>query len=274
MLIEPGKDSPRPSSEGQNPNALDETILLHWNDLDTFERVLGSEGHDIAAVIMEPVMFNAEAIEPAAGYLEGVRAACTLHGVVLIFDEVITGFRLALGGAVEYYGVQPDLATYGKALAGGWPVAALAGRAEVMDVLSDGRVNHSGTFNGSVMAAAATIATLSMLRDEPPYERIAAYGRALMTGLDDLSKNVGFPLVVQGLPVAFHVSPSGVARSSLGTLELHHALASAGVWVTTRGIWYVSATHRKAELDLTLESADAAVRALGSERGRLEELRV
>jgi glutamate-1-semialdehyde 2,1-aminomutase len=191
--------------------------------------------------------------------------------VVLIFDEVITGFRLALGGAVEYYGIEPDLATYGKALAGGWPVAAFAGRSDVMDVLSDGRVNHSGTFNASIMAAAAIVATLSLLRDDPPYERIGEYGRALMAGLDELGKNVGFPLVVQGLPPAFHAAPADTAN---GTYELHEALAAAGIWATTRGIWYVSATHGEAELSETLECAAVALRSLGSKRERLEELRV
>ena len=276
VLLAPDAEDLRPGSLGQSPSALSDSILLRWNDLAALERVLDAEGSDIAAVIMEPVMFNAEAIEPVDGYLEGVRAACTRHGVVLIFDEVITGFRLALGGAVEYYGVEPDLATYGKALAGGWPVAAFAGRAEVMDVLIDGRVNHSGTFNGSVMASAAIVATLSLLRADPPYERIAAYGRALMAKLDDLGQQTGVPLLVQGLPVAFHVAPNAAAGAdeSLGTLELHRALADNGVWVTTRGIWYVSGTHGQPELDETTERAGRALRALASTHERLEELSV
>jgi glutamate-1-semialdehyde 2,1-aminomutase len=134
----------RPGSLGQSQNTLDDVILLPWDDIDALEGEMARRSGEVAAVIMEPVMFNAGARLPSENYLQQVREACSRFGAVFIFDEVITGFRLALGGAAEYFGVTPDLAVYGKALAGGWPVAALVGRADLMDLIGQG-VNHSGT---------------------------------------------------------------------------------------------------------------------------------
>src|SRR5690606_18289250 len=150
------------------------------------------------AVIMEPVMVNTGGIEPLPGYLQRVRELCDRHGVVLIFDEVITGFRLARGGAAEQYGVTPDLAVYGKAIGGGWPVAAVAGRAELMDLYGTGRVTHAGTFNGSLMAAAAVAATQRLLVEDPPYDRVAEYGSALMKGILAVADTHDVPLQVHG----------------------------------------------------------------------------
>jgi glutamate-1-semialdehyde 2,1-aminomutase len=220
-------------------------------------------------VIMEPVMINAGVIAPLPGYLDRVRAACTAHGVVLIFDEIISGFRLALGGAVQRFGVTPDLATYGKAMAGGWPVAALAGRADLMDRFGTGEVNHSGTFNGSVMATAAIDATIRQLRDDPPYQRITEHGAALMAGLRELGERHGLPLRVAGLPMAFHVSFGDADVTDYRTLQrldlaryegLAAALVDHGIWVTGRGVWYVSDSHGAAELDAALTRFDQTLR--------------
>ena len=132
---------------------------------------------------MEPIMINAGVIEPLPGYLERVRQLCNEHRIVLIFDEVISGFRVNLGRCSSGYdGVVPNLATYGKAMAGGWPVSALAGDAGLMAKFGTGEVNHSGTFNSSVMAMAATVATLGVLLDEPPYPKVREHGLALMEG--------------------------------------------------------------------------------------------
>jgi len=257
------------ASEGQMTHHLDDSVMLPWNDLEAVERTLGGSD-DIAAVIMEPVMLNAGSIEPRPGYLEGVRAACDTHRVVLIFDEVISGFRVAPGGAAERYGVSPDLATYGKAMAGGWPVSALAGPAEMMGRFGTGKVNHSGTFNASVMACAATVATLRRLTDDPPYERIASRGRRLMDGLSRLADGHGLDLNVQGLPMSFHAGfgdgPVTDYRS-LGHLDagrydrFTRTLIDHGVWVAGRGIWYLSAAHEEADIDATLERVEAAMKA-------------
>jgi glutamate-1-semialdehyde 2,1-aminomutase len=267
-------------SAGQLTSALEATLLTRWNDLPSFEALLDAHGHEVAAVLMEPVMLNSGSFEPGPGFLQGVRHACDERGIVLVFDEVITGFRVALGGAAERYGILPDLATYGKAMAGGWPVAAFAGRAELMSLLSDGRVNHSGTFNGSVMASAAVVATLSILKDEPPYEAITAYGLRLMEDLSALADGLGVPLRVAGLPMAFTVSlgpgaaavaPGGTQSRAARANALHQALAEAGIWTTTRGLWFVSSAHGELEYQATLERAERALAGLAAaplEEGR------
>lgn len=255
-----------PASRGQPSEMLQDLFVVPWNDAAEIETLLDEHGDEIACVIMEPVLLNRGAEEAIPGYLQTVRQKCTDHGVLLVFDEVITGFRLAPGGAVERYGVTPDIATYGKAIAGGWPVAAFAGRADVVDLLQED-VNHSGTFNGSVMAAAAVVATLSLLRDQPPYESIAVYGQRLMEGLRELARREGIPLEVTGLPTAFNLallSGNGAKADDAASLVLHRALAQAGVWTTTRGLWFVSSVHGDRELEATLDRTAIAFQSLAS----------
>lgn len=262
VLVAPGDDGVwGTASAGQLASHLDDFIVLPWNDAEAVAEALRLHGDRVAAVIMEPVMINAGVIEPRPGYLERVRELCTAAGAVLIFDEVLSGFRLGLGGAAGHYGVTPDLATYAKALAGGWPASALAGRADLMERFGTGEVNHSGTFNGSVVATAAIKASVESLRDDPPYTAIAEHGTALMEGIRELGLAHGLPLRVAGLPAAFHVS-FGEAEvtdyRSLQQLDLarYERLASAlidhGIWIAPRGVWYVSASHGPSELDAAL----------------------
>lgn len=255
-----------PASVGQLASHLDDFIVLPWNDVEVLAAALQRE--DVAAVLMEPIMINAGVIEPKPGYLEGVRQLCTAHGAVLIFDEVISGFRLAPGGASQRFGVAPDLATYGKAMAGGWPVSALAGRAELMQRFGTGEVNHSGTFNSSVMATAATVATLTSLREDPPYPRVQEHGQALIDGIRALGVSHGVPLHVQGVPAAFHVSFGEQDATDFRTLQqldlarysrLAGALVEHGIWVAGRGVWYVSAAHGPDELDAALSRFDKSL---------------
>lgn len=259
--------SPVPATAGQPASALAGTMLVPWNDAAALRELLARHGAEVAALIMEPAMFNSGAFAPRPGYLAEVRALCDEHGVVLIFDEVITGFRLSLGGAAERFGVTPDLATYGKAMAGGWPVAAFAGRAELMDLLGDGTINHAGTFNASVMACAAVVATLAVLEADPPYERIEAYGAELQAALAQAADRSGVPIEIEGLPVAFTVA-LGAGAPGDGA-ALHRALADAGLWTTGRGLWFVSDAHRDAELRDTVERFERALAALAhsGERG-------
>ena len=258
-----------PASAGQPPEALADSIILRWNDLDAV-RAAFEEGV-VAAVLMEPMMINAGAIEPRPGYLAAVRELCDRYGALLIFDEVITGFRLGPGGAAERFGVVPDLATYGKALAGGWPVGALAGKAEFMERFGTGEVNHSGTFNANVMGTAAVAETLRFLAEEPPYAEIDRIGLRLMDGLAAVSHQVGAPLRIQGMPMVFHASFGEETvwdYRDLQRLDLDRyrklvlRLVEAGVWVAARGVWYISAAHGDREVDITLERADRALRAL------------
>ncbi|MEX2563456.1 MAG: aspartate aminotransferase family protein [Nitriliruptoraceae bacterium] len=263
---------PIAASPGQMESHLDDFYTLPWNDLGALEQLLADKSDDIAAIITEPFMCNTGAVSPQPGYLEGMRTLCDKYGIVLIFDEVITGFRFALGGASERFGVTPDLATYGKAMAGGWPVAALAGKAELMQMFAEG-VNHSGTFNASVMACAAVAETLKVLRDDPPYERVEAHGTALMAGLRELATKHDLPLRVQGVGMAFHASfgHNEVVHNfrDLQSLDLDRyntlsrKLMDNGVWVAGRGIWYVSAAHGDKELNAALERVDATLTAGG-----------
>ncbi|MFC7406832.1 aspartate aminotransferase family protein [Georgenia alba] len=259
-----------PASAGQVGDYLEDTVITPWNDLDAVRQRLAADD-DIAAIVTEPVMLNAGAIEPCAGYLEGLRGLADEFGVVLIFDEVITGFRVALGGAAQRYGVTPDLAVYGKAVAAGWPVSLLAGRADLMERFGTGEVNHSGTFNASVMAAAAVRSATATLRDTDPYDHIEKHGQQLMEVIRDASNRHRLGLHVQGLGMAFHTSfgPEapitdyrGVARTDGAKYgRLARFLIEHGVWVAERGVWYVSAAHGDQDLHDAESRIDAAFRA-------------
>lgn len=255
------------ASAGQVASHLDDFTVLPWNDADALATVLQRDGERIAAVIMEPVMINSGVIEPETGYLERVRRMCSRHGVVLIFDEVISGFRVGPGGAARRYGVTPDLALYGKALGGGYPVSALAGRSDLLNRIGTGEVNHSGTFNAWAPGMAAVIATLEHVRDDPPYTSIMAHGGKLMDGIREIGESFGESLRVEGLPVAFHVSFGDVNVTdyrSLRQLDLNRyaSLASVlvehGLWVARRGVWFVSEAHGSAELDDALTRFEMA----------------
>jgi len=275
VLVATEKGQSRPASAGQPPDALSAAVTLPWNDLTALDDAFVAHEGEIAAVLMEPMMLNAGAILPAPGYLEGVRELCDRTGTVLVFDEVVTGFRLSLGGAAERFGVRPDLAVYGKALAAGWPAAALAGRADLLERIGSREVNHSGTFNGNVMSMAAVVTTLNLLADEPPYTRIEELGSMLMQNLRALSADATAELRIQGLPVAFHTSfplanSDAVQIGSFRDLsatddaryrDLATALAAAGVWVAARGVWYLSAAHTADDIQVTLERAKTALAA-------------
>lgn len=259
-----------PASAGQLASHLDDVIVLPWNDTDAVATALEAHDDEVAAILTEPYMCNSGAVAPRPGYLQDLRDLCDRTGAVLIFDEVITGFRLAYGGAAERYGVTPDLATYGKAMAGGWPVAALAGRGELMDRFADD-VTHAGTFNASVAACAAVVATLAALREAPPYADVEAHGLAVMAGLRELAARHDVPLRTQGLGMAFHVSfgPQEPVHDARGLWRLDldryaafaRRLAEHGVWVADRGIWYVSAVHGQDELTAVLERVRVAMEA-------------
>jgi glutamate-1-semialdehyde 2,1-aminomutase len=262
-----------PASLGQPAAALSDVLVLEWNDAAAFERLMAARGHQVAAVIMEPVMLNAGVIVPAPGYLEAVRQICAQRGAVLIFDETISGFRVALGGAAERYGVHPDLAVYGKAMAAGWPCAAIAGRRDLFAGVATGAVTHAGTFNGNTIATAAVLASIDELASGEVYEQIGKVGTALMQSLSECAEASGLGLHLQGLPMAFHASfaPAGqgpvtryrdLARGDPDRYaRLADALMAERVWVARRGIWYVSAAHTEADVAETLDRAGRAFSA-------------
>ena len=194
-----------PGIPGLDPHAGDavDVIVVERSRLGSRS---GCAVGDVAGVIMEPVMCNQNAILPDPGYLEGVRRICTETGTVLIFDEVITGFRVAPGGAQALLGVTPDLTVFGKAIANGLPVAAIVGKAEIMDLMVTRRVMHGGTYNAHPLGMAATVATLKALADGSVHARIAVQGKRLMEGFQRILDERQVTARVQGLPQIFHVT--------------------------------------------------------------------
>ncbi|HEX4813096.1 MAG TPA: glutamate-1-semialdehyde 2,1-aminomutase [Nonomuraea sp.] len=255
-----------PGTAGQQLGFAEDLVVAPWNDLDALERLLDDQ---VAAVIAEPVLCNTGSILPDPGFLEGVRDLCDRNGSLLIFDEIITGFRLAPGGAQEYLGITPDLSVFGKAMAGGMQVSALAGRAEVMDHISDGRVAHAGTFNSHPVAMAAADAALRILdeqRDEV-YDGLFRRGLALMEGIREVAAKAGVPLLVDGPGPVFQTyftdGPVRDYRDFAATdrarmLRLHAALLDRGVNMVPRGLWFLSAAHTDDDIEATVAAfADA-----------------
>jgi glutamate-1-semialdehyde 2,1-aminomutase len=187
------------------PEAVGRTIIpARYNEMGVLRRIFEREGHDIAAIIVEPIMGNAQAILPRAGFHQEVRALTREFGSLLIYDEVKTGFRIARGGAAEFFGVTPDLATYAKAIGNGYPAACFAGSDEVMSVLPD-KVSHGGTYAGNRVAAAAAVATLKILRDTDALATVAAVGAAIQGELREVLNTRGLPYVFTGHPTMFGI---------------------------------------------------------------------
>lgn len=265
---------PVPGTRGQQLSSAGDLVLAPWNDLAALGNLLEIHGAEVAAVIMEPLLCNTGAITPDPGYLVGARELCDRHGCLLIFDEVITGFRLAAGGAQEYFGVTPDLAVFGKAMAGGMPVSALAGRAEVMDFISTGKVAHAGTFNSHPVALAAAQATLQVLDEQRDdiYPRLFDLGGALMAGIRDAAAKAGVPMLVDGPGPVFQTYLTGTGRvrdyRDFATTDrekmgrLHGLLLNRGVNIVPRGLWFLSAAHTAEDVDRTIAAVAGALKEL------------
>jgi glutamate-1-semialdehyde 2,1-aminomutase len=263
-----------PLSKGQSHSILNDLVIQPWNNLELLTRTLERREDEIAGVIMEPVGCNTCVIPPRPGYLEGVRELCSRLGIVLIFDEVITGFRLALGGAQERFGVTPDLATYAKAIANGFPLAMVAGKTEIMEQVTQGVV-HGGTYNGGVPVMAAALATLEALEadNRAAYARMEAVGEQLMGGLRAAAERADQPFLVQGYGAVFHTSFTNqraihdyrdYARHTDQPRLLRFVgnLMDEGVRVTSRGTWMTCAAHTDVDVDRTVAAAERAMRRL------------
>ncbi len=260
---------------GQIDSALADVIVLPWNDLELFGEVIADHADEIAGVVMEPILCNTGAIRPRPGYLEGVRELTARHGIVLIFDEVITGFRVALDGAQGLLGVTPDLAVFAKAVAAGFPLAVLAGKREIMELLDTRKVMHGGTYNSNVAAVAAGLATLKELTrdDGAGFEAMHARGAHLMQGLSALSDRHGQNMRVGGFGSVFHPAFAdgddfGDYRSFMTSdtqkrTRFNSFLHEEGVRVTARGTWFLSLAHSDRDVDQSLAAADRAFRRLG-----------
>jgi len=260
-------------TEGRDPAAFEQSFKLPWNDIEALESALRKYGEEVALIHMEPILCNGGCCPPRPGYLERVRELCDEYGIVLCFDEVITGFRVGLGGAQGLLGVTPDLATFGKAIAGGLPFAALAGKDEIMGLLEDCRVVGAGTFNGYPLGVAGALATLRILeRDNGAfYPRLAAIQLRLMQGLHDVGKERGLPLLIQGPTGVFFCQfiDKEIAYSTRDLATADHArqekfrqgLFENGIIIMVRGRWYISGSHTDEDVDRSLEAANRAMAA-------------
>lgn len=271
-----------PGTGGQSQISLQEIILLPWNDREALEKTLREQAEEIAAVITEPVMCNNGCIIPQAGYLERMRELTEELGIVLIFDEVITGFRLGLGGAQERFGIQPDIMTMGKAMAGGVALSAVAGSGPLMDLISDGRVSHLGTLNGNGIATSAALATLDILERDggASFTIMEKAALTLAEGIRERMQRNGFRGVVNQIGPVFHMmfidrdEVSSFAefseRDSALYFEFAEKMLEEGILIRPNGLWYVSTAHGEEEIAETLEAADRALQALVSRR-RVQE---
>ncbi len=270
-------DSPNAvaGSAGMSPGTSDEVIVIPWNDVDALEATLVRHSGEIAAIITEPLMGNTNCILPKPGYLERMRELCDEHGIVLIFDEVITGFRVALGGAQEMTGVIPDLATYAKAMAGGFPVAMFCGKQEIMAHLDGGATLHAGTLNANTVAMSATAAALTELQrnDGEAYRRLYATGLALMDGLRNAAARAEVPMLVQGPGPLFNTSFTTASevtdyRSHATAVDagkfavFQRKMQDRGVRITTRGTWMISTAHTEQDIDRAVRTAEEVLSEL------------
>jgi len=187
------------------PAAVADTVIpARYNNVDQLRRLFEREGHDIAAIIVEPVLGNAQGIMPQPGFHEAMRALTREFGILLIFDEVKTGFRFAKGGAAEYFGITPDLATFAKAMGNGYPAAAFGGRRDIMSLMPE-NVSHGGTYAGNRIAAAAAVRTLEILRDTDAIDTIHRTGEAVQAGIRSVLDPTGLPYVITGHPSMFGI---------------------------------------------------------------------
>ncbi len=262
-----------PLSQGILPEVLDATIVLPFNDADAVEQALTER--DVAAVILEPIPHNIGAVLPKPGFLERLRELTERAGTILVFDEVITGFRHGLGGYQEIAGVTPDLTTLGKAMANGWPVSALGGRADLMDLFSTtpGRpAFFAGTFNGHPAMSAAALATIDKLEREPVHEHVFRLGQRARTGLQELYDGLGVPAIVSGFGSVFvsYFLEEPVERYDdllRNDVDLfvgyRRELMRHGIFELPLNLKrsHFSYAHTDADVDRLLEATDAAVTA-------------
>ena len=261
-----------PGSPGVPSSTVALTVLAPFNDLDAVDAAFRHWGHELACVLVEPVAGNMGCIPPLPGFLEGLRALCDRHGALLVFDEVMTGFRVAWGGAQRRYGVRPDLTCLGKVVGGGLPAAAYGGRADLMrQVAPEGPVYQAGTLSGNPLAMAAGLATLERLRRPGTYAVLERTARTLVEGLAKAAEEAGVPLTTAAVGgmfgFFFHAGPVhdfAAARASHGERfrRFFSAMLEQGVYLAPSPFeaGFVSLAHRPADVQATLEAARVAMR--------------
>ncbi|TWT39512.1 aspartate aminotransferase family protein [Blastopirellula retiformator] len=261
---------PQATCGGQPESEFTDTMVLPWNDIDALKDFFHRHGHEFACVLTEPVLANSGSCMPRPEYLETLIELCREYGAVSIFDEVITGFRIALGGAREYFGLEPDLSVYGKALAGGFTMSAVGGRAEMFEVLRDMRTIHSGTYNGTTFNIVAAIETIRELRKPGTYERMNAHGKAIAETLTASAAKYGLDAAVSGVGTVFSVhfgvkqAPRDYREMTRTDMETYGRFRAAmldnGVQLLPDARWYVGTQHDDAVLEHVMEAIDASMK--------------
>ncbi len=261
-----------PSSPGVPPGCTADTIVLEYNDPQGLEEAFAARGAEIAAVILEPVVGNMGVVVPTPEFLTAMQNVCHKHGSLLIFDEVMTGFRVAFGGAQSRFGIRPDLTTLGKIIGGGLPVGAYGGRADIMNVVSPvGPVYQAGTLSGNPVAMASGIATLKRLKESNPYPQLESMTRSLVAGLSKLATDAGIPHTIPqvGSMFTFFFNPSVVTNLEIASKSdtkafgrYFHAMLERGVYLACSQFEanFVSAAHTDHDLNVTLGAAEQAFR--------------
>jgi len=269
-----------PSSPGVPEMITGQTLLVPFNDLDAVEKVLLEHGDDVACMAVEPIAGNMGCVPPGKGYLQGLRALCDHHGVLLLFDEVMTGFRVGLGGAQKLYGVTPDLTCLGKIVGGGLPCAAYGGRADLMQqVAPAGPVYQAGTLSGNPLAMAAGLATLESLSAVGVYPKLETITTRLASGLREAASAANIPVQVQRvgsmISVFFtehvvHDYADASQCDSIRFASFFRKMVQAGVLLppSQYETWFVSLAHDEAVIDATIEAARSAMAELSDETGK------
>jgi glutamate-1-semialdehyde 2,1-aminomutase len=266
-----------PDSEGIPPGTFDDVVLAPWNDVAVLDRIMQRHGHELAAVITEPIMANMGCILPREGYLQRLQEITREHGALFILDEVVTGFRYAPGGCQEHYGIRPDISTFGKALGAGFPVGAVAGPRAILDRMRWGQnmVLHYGTFNGHRLTMKVVAANLDLLSGDGAYRKLHTIGDAAIAGLRDLFRRRKINATVQGFGPMFQIyftereaihdyrdycTHVDAGRYS----QFVHRLLDHGIYMTpSNGLhWIISTAHTEADVQQLLEAADQACREM------------
>jgi len=252
-----------PWTEGLPEETRNEFITLPWNDLELLKETVEKRYKEIAAIITEPIMCNNGCILPEPGFLVGLRELSDYFGIALIFDEVITGFRIGLNGAQQYFGVTPDISIFAKAMASGYPISAVVGKRKWMQVLEDSKVIQAGTMNSSNATVAAALATIQTLEKEDPYKRMFRLGKKLMDGIREAAKVTNQNLLVQGPGPMFNTAfTDKVAmkdyrdtlscdRNKLKTFVA--GMQDHNIRIIGRGLWYISAAHNENDIEEAIE---------------------
>jgi glutamate-1-semialdehyde 2,1-aminomutase len=256
----------QPHSRGMPAGVVADVIICPWNQPTILRQILDAH--------REPIVANNACTMPADGYLQLLRDECAKRGIVLIFDEIVTGFRLAPGGAQEFFNIEPDIAVFSKAIGGGLPISAFAGKRKIMDLIGANTVKHGGTYNGNPLCAAAALHTLRVLSDQSVQKRMRDFGEALMETIVRSARDNGVPCIVQGAGSMFQVV-FGLTEAPTHYRDLHaadmnrygafrHELLKRGVHANSGGLacWFLSSAHGSDDLELTIDAIAAAMKAI------------